>query len=147
MSPRVATLHTPIPSGTRRASHLSMLIIILELDAAFHNLGFLAATFLQARPDSRNLHIRISIPRHFLISASFSNLLSHAQWTSMQQSCIHIYIHCLGFIHLSTSPGGTCRRSGCGVGSIYGDPSRETTEEVQRRSRITLYVVRGETIE
>lgn len=70
--------------------------IILYLDAAFSPNSLFSGAFLQAQLDSRNLHFRISILGHFLIFAWFSILLSHAQWTSMQHSCIHISIHCYG---------------------------------------------------
>lgn len=92
MSPRVATLHTPIPSRTRRASHL----LLFSNSTPHFPTSLFSGVFLQARPDSCNLHIRIFIPRHFLIFASFSIFFSHAHWTSMQQSCIHISIHCYG---------------------------------------------------
>ncbi|KAG2031634.1 hypothetical protein BDR03DRAFT_972233, partial [Suillus americanus] len=107
-----------------------------------------SGAFLQARPDSRNLHIRISISRHFLIFASFSILLSHAQWTSMQ----HPYFYSLlgtdwVSIHLvSMSPGGTCRRNGDPIRGAeetnYDSMKAKKLQLVhRRRSNTILYVV------
>lgn len=87
MSPRVATLHTPNTQwDTSCLAPVHAHILFFNMTSHFSTSLFSDA-FLQARLHSRNLHIhaRICIPRHFLIFASFSILLSHAQWTSMQQ--------------------------------------------------------------